>query len=279
MAVTTKSAMKLSLYAPPAGRVAQLRKMGRALEDTAEYQKEFARKKEEFKKEKESGLHPDKKDFDEQMDPQKKPLVDVLEGTLPAFLYVPAAAELTEALRLSTVYTKINTTLVLGRECHKAAQALASLKKPFCLDPDLEFYETDPETEEEALVCTAASFHKVGLVFSISVDEGAESPRRFPWWQMATAIRHGMPREKALEAMTIVPSKILGLEQQFGSIEVGKIANLQILTGDPLKATTWVDQVVLDGQVCYERSKDRRLQYVGGVTPSGQPDKKTTESK
>ena len=44
----------------------------------------------------------------------------------------------------------------------------------------------------------------------------------------------------------------------------GKTANLQILTGDPLKATTWVETVLLDGEVVYERDKDQRLQHLFG---------------
>ena len=64
--------------------------------------------------------------------------------------------------------------------------------------------------------------------------------------------------------MTITPAAILGLEDQFGSVEEGKIANLQILTGDPLQATTWVETVLLEGKVVYERSEDPRLKYLFG---------------
>ena len=273
MAVVTKSAMKLSLLAAGGSRVAQIRKMQRAFEDANDYRRELERKKEEFTKEKGAGLHADKKEFDEQPDPQKKPLLDLLDGKLKAFLYVPGTAELTEALRLVATH-KFQTTLVLGRECHRAASLLSSLKVPFCLDPDMEYYDTEPETDDESLVCTSAAFDKAGLVFSMSIDENPDSPRRFPWWQLATAIRHGMPRQKAVEAMTVVPAKILGLDDQLGSVQEGKVANLQVLTGDPLKATTWVDMVLLDGQVCYERSKDRRLQYVRGITAPAAPDKK-----
>jgi cytosine/adenosine deaminase-related metal-dependent hydrolase len=59
-----------------------------------------------------------------------------------------------------------------------------------------------------------------------------------------------------------VPAKLLGLSDQLGSIEVGKLANLQILTGDPMQATSWVETVLLEGQVVYERSKDQRLKYL-----------------
>lgn len=273
MAVQTKSAMKLSLLAAGGSRVAQIRKMRRAFEDVADYLKDYNRRKDEFAKEKAAGAAGDKKEFDEQIDPQKKPMVDLLEGKMKAFLYVPGAAELPEALRMGAAF-KFATTLVLGRECHKAATALTGYKGIVCLDPDLEFYETEQDGDEEKLVCSAAALWKAGITFALSIDENVDSPRRFPWWQMGTAIRNGMDRKAALEAMTIVPARALGLQDQFGSIEEGKVANLQILTGDPLKATTWVDQVLLEGVVSYERSKDRRLQYV-----SGKADQPKSETK
>jgi imidazolonepropionase-like amidohydrolase len=78
-------------------------------------------------------------------------------------------------------------------------------------------------------------------------------------------VRHGVDRATALRSLTIEPAKILGLDAEIGSIEPGKVANLQILTGDPFEATTWVDSVLLDGEVVYRRSEDRRLQHLFGT--------------
>ncbi|MHC4512646.1 MAG: amidohydrolase family protein, partial [Planctomycetota bacterium] len=91
---------------------------------------------------------------------------------------------------------------------------------------------------------------------------------------MATAIRNGVSRDEALKTLTVVPAKILGLEDQVGTLEVGKRANLQILTGDPLQATSWVDKVLLDGELVYQRDKDARLQHLFGKT-----EEKSTEKK
>jgi hypothetical protein len=52
------------------------------------------------------------------------------------------------------------------------------------------------------------------------------------------------------------------MDDQVGSLSEGKLGNLQILTGDPLAATTWVEMVLLEGELVYERSKDPRLQYL-----------------
>ena len=72
-------------------------------------------------------------------------------------------------------------------------------------------------------------------------------------------------------------AKILGLDDQVGTLEVGKRANIQILTGDPLQATTWVDKVLLDGDVVYDRSKDARLQYLFGKNDTKKTKKKVSK--
>ncbi len=71
-----------------------------------------------------------------------------------------------------------------------------------------------------------------------------------------------MPKDEALEAVTLRPAKLLGIDTLAGSIEPGKDADLVILTGDPLKLTTWVETTLVRGKVVYERAKDRKLRQL-----------------
>ncbi|MCC6670018.1 MAG: amidohydrolase family protein [Planctomycetes bacterium] len=269
MTVLSRTALKLSLASAPGQRTTQIRRLQRALQDVREYLEDFERRKKEFEEEKAAGAAGDKKEFGEEPDAQKKPVIELLQGKLRGYLYVPGPAEVPEALRLANT-AKLDLVLVLGWQCWRAARALTNLKNPVVLDPDLEAYDVDPETDTETLVCAAAELAKQGVPFALSIDTGTDGPQRFPWWQAATLVRHGVDRNIALAALTTVPAKLLGLADQVGTVEVGKVANLQILTGDPLKATTWVDQVVLEGQLAYERSKDRRLQHLFGKNDPGQ---------
>jgi len=68
-----------------------------------------------------------------------------------------------------------------------------------------------------------------------------------------------MDRDEALRAITLVPAEILGLGDRKGAIEPGRDADLAILTGDPFSAATWVDKVILDGEVAYDRTQDEAL--------------------
>jgi hypothetical protein len=54
--------------------------------------------------------------------------------------------------------------------------------------------------------------------------------RTRPRWRAA----FGLDRDEALKAVTLYPAQILGAGDKIGSIEVGKLADLQITDGDPL---------------------------------------------
>lgn len=75
--------------------------------------------------------------------------------------------------------------------------------------------------------------------------------------EAAFAVRGGCSEQTALAALTIVPARMLGLEDRIGSIETGKDADLLILNGSPLDYRTWVETAIVNGRVAYERGSDR----------------------
>jgi imidazolonepropionase-like amidohydrolase len=257
MAVATMSGMKLSLAPQGGGRLQQVRKLRRAIDDVREYMADFDRRKAEFEKEKKAGAIPADKEWTEEYDRQKKPVVDLIQKKIKGWLYVPSAAEVPEAIRLTK---ELDLVLVLGPNMHKAVDELKALKVPVVLDETIEYYETDAETQVEQKFATPKLFADAGIPYALSVGIGGANG--YPWWQLGTCVRNGVERQRALEAMTLVPARLLGLEDQVGSLAEGKLGNVQVLTGDPLLATTWVETLVLEGAVVYERAKDQRLKYL-----------------
>lgn len=257
MAVATQSGLKLSLASTGGGRLQQIRKLRRALEEVKEYLADFDRRKQEFEKEKKAGAIAADKEWTEEYDHQKKPVIDLLQKKTRGWLYVPGAAEVPEAIRLCK---ELDLVLVLGANVHKAIDELKALGAPVVLDETLEYYENDPETQVEQKIATPKLFADAGIPFALSV--GLTTPTSYPWWQLATCVRNGVDRRIALEALTVVPARLLGLADQVGTLAEGKLGNVQVLTGDPLQATTWVETVVLEGQIVYERGKDQRLKYL-----------------
>jgi hypothetical protein len=75
--------------------------------------------------------------------------------------------------------------------------------------------------------------------------------------EAAFAVRGGATEPRALAALTIVPARLLGLDQRIGSIEQGKDADLLILDGQPLDYRTYVETAIVNGRVVYLREVDR----------------------
>ena len=72
---------------------------------------------------------------------------------------------------------------------------------------------------------------------------------------------HGLGHERALRAVTIDAAKILGLDKDYGSIEVGKIADLVLYDGDPLENATHVVYTLMNGKIVYDRGEYLKLPF------------------
>ncbi|MBL8752088.1 MAG: amidohydrolase family protein [Planctomycetes bacterium] len=257
MAVASNTGMKMSLFAAGGGRLQQIRKLRRALGDLRDYLADFDRRKAEFDKEKAAGAVGADKTWTEEIDRTKKAGVDLVQKKLKGWLYVPSFAEMDEAMRLTQ---DLDLQLVLGPNMDEAIAMLKRLAKPVVIDETIEYYETDEETQKETKHCPAKLLADAGIPFATSLAVGG--PGSYPWWQIGTLMRNGVSRDKAIESLTTVPAKMLGLDAQVGSLAEGKLGNVQILTGDPLAATSWVETVILEGTIVYERKDDPRLQYL-----------------
>lgn len=76
--------------------------------------------------------------------------------------------------------------------------------------------------------------------------------------QASAAVHYGLDEQTALEALTIVPARNVGLAARVGSLEAGKDADIVIRNGPPLDPRSAVLFVVVNGKPAYEKGKDRR---------------------
>ncbi|XZE20634.1 amidohydrolase family protein [Pirellulaceae bacterium SH449] len=185
----------------------------------------------------------------------------VVQGKLPVFLYCDTAMDVTTALSMVKEYS-LNATLVLGRSTYKAAELLKDLKQPVVLDPNLIFWETDPRTKQDKKIILTKVFQDAGVPFVFQTSDSSTrttSASSYFWYQAAVAVKNGMSEADALKKLSLVPAQMLGIDEFVGSIEVGKDADLVILTGEPLKLETWVDKTIVRGEVVYDRSEDQKL--------------------
>ena len=73
------------------------------------------------------------------------------------------------------------------------------------------------------------------------------------------AVANGLPWEDGLAALTRVQAETFGVSGDFGTIAVGKRADLVLWSGDPLEVSTVAEQVWLDGRAQPMRSRQTEL--------------------
>lgn len=230
-------------------RMAHMQRYRRYMSDLKDYLEEYEQRKSDAKKE--------KKPFDEEIDVKKRSMVDLLNKRLTAFIYCDRAADVPKALEIQRTH-ELNAVLVLSPDCYKAVGLIATSKLPVILDPQLIVWETNEQTNEEEMKIIPKIFHNAGVKFAFQTDT-SQYGRRYLWYQAAIAVKHGMKRTEALKSITLYPAQFTGVDDRLGSIEAGKEATLIFSTGDPLDSQSWVDQVMIAGEIVYERAKDERL--------------------
>jgi len=57
-----------------------------------------------------------------------------------------------------------------------------------------------------------------------------------------------LPYDEAMKALTLYPAQIWGVDDQLGSLDVRKTANIVVASGDPLDVKTVVQRVFIQGK-------------------------------
>ncbi|MEP6699881.1 MAG: amidohydrolase family protein [Bacteroidota bacterium] len=81
---------------------------------------------------------------------------------------------------------------------------------------------------------TFAKAYKAGVKIAFGTDAGVY-PHGKNWMEFGYMIEAGMPAMEAIKAATISAAELLGQKDKLGSIEVGKLADIVAMDGDPLK--------------------------------------------
>jgi imidazolonepropionase-like amidohydrolase len=97
----------------------------------------------------------------------------------------------------------------------------------------------------------AEELRKQGIVFALSSHGETGYEDRLST-QAGYAMQGGLPFASALEAVTAVPARLIGVADRVGTLEVGKDADLVMWSGMPFEPTSRVIAVIVDGVLRYD---------------------------
>ncbi len=87
-------------------------------------------------------------------------------------------------------------------------------------------------------------------------------------YEAAIAAVNGLGFDGALRSITLRRGQGAGHRRpQYGSMEVGKVADLVLYDGDPFEHTTHVTYTILGGRVIYDRADYLKLPFDRRVLP------------
>ncbi len=104
----------------------------------------------------------------------------------------------------------------------------------------------------------ATRLHEAGVTVGIAVLDEAHNIRNVTQ-EAGIAVAHGMPAQAALTAVTLAPARIYGMDEHYGSIAAGKVANLVVWDGDPFELSQWPREVYVRGRAIPMRSRQTLL--------------------
>jgi imidazolonepropionase-like amidohydrolase len=190
------------------------------------------------------------------MDWNLEPFLPIVNKQQP--LYIQAGSE--QAIASAITWADAQGVNIVIRTSPSAAVASASLLRarsvPVILSNVLAMPQGD-DTFHAANYQAAGELAKAGVLFTFS-SGGYQNVRLVPF-QAAMSVAWGLSHEDAIKALTINAAKIFGADKVLGSIEPGKIANLIVVSGDPLEIRSTIRHVVIGGRNVPRESKHTQL--------------------
>jgi hypothetical protein len=211
-----------------------------------------------------------------EQDKSLQALLPVLARQVPIVMQADREREIERALDLAQEF---NLQLVIngGQEADRLAARLKASGVPVLLSLNFprRAAAASPEADPEPLRVlrerveapkTAGRLAAAGVRFAF--QSGGMTTMSDFLANAARAVDSGLSRDDAVRAMTLRPAEILGVSNQLGSIEVGKIANLTVTRGDLLARDRRVAHVFIDGRPV-ELRPAATATAAGGASASG----------
>ncbi|MEX2281753.1 MAG: amidohydrolase family protein [Gemmatimonadota bacterium] len=177
------------------------------------------------------------------LDIQLEGLRPLFSGEAPAIVMADNKEQIEGAFKLADDFG-IKIVISGGDEGYKVASELARRGVPVILGS----IQSAPAADVpyDAVFANPGVLHRAGVKIAFSTGDGSNA-RHVPY-HAALATAYGLPLDAAMQALTINPAQIWGVADRVGTIEIGKIADVFVTSGDPLDIRSIVSEVFIDGK-------------------------------
>ncbi len=165
-----------------------------------------------------------------------------VRGQLPVIVNAASADQIRGAIAFADSL-KLKIIIRGARDGWQLADTLAARKIPVIVGP----LTQAPANDEPYDLVYANPGVLAGAGVQIAFQSSDASNSRTLPYHAALASAYGMNADEALRAVTINPARMFGVADKYGSLEVGKVANVFVATGDPLDVRTHVRHVFIRG--------------------------------
>ncbi len=183
-------------------------------------------------------------------------MLPALSGQMPAIFVADRANDIRDAVTFAEEM-HLKPIIIGGEQAPAIAAFLKQHNVPVIVTSvmHLPSREDDPF---DANFTTPAKLAAAGVQFAISTGDRGSEIRNLPY-TAGMAAAHGLSKTDALKSVTLWPAQIFGVADKMGTIEVGKMANIVVTTGDMLEARTDTKYLFIDGRQVPLDSKHTQL--------------------
>jgi imidazolonepropionase-like amidohydrolase len=170
-------------------------------------------------------------------------LIPFVRGELPVIVDAASADQIRGAIAFADSL-KLKIIIRGARDGWQVADTLAARKIPVIVGP----LTQAPGNDEPYDLVYANPGVLAGAGVQLAFQSSDASNSRTLPYHAALATAYGLNPDEALRAVTINPARMFGVADKYGSLEVGKVANVFVATGDPLDVRTHVRHVYIRGE-------------------------------
>ncbi|MHC4400612.1 MAG: amidohydrolase family protein [Planctomycetota bacterium] len=229
-------------------RVWQARDLLKKAKEYAEKWDKYEREHQEYRHRQATAKESEIKEPDR---PGRDAKLELLRGLfrrkMPAMVHANRADEILGALQVFREEYNLDVIILGGDDSFRIVPELKKHRARMAIGPEILRYEKGRAINSADLLIRnglRVAFHTSATSGTQYLPEGA-----------GYAVKYGMDRNKALRAITSYPAEMLKVDDRVGSIDVGKDADLVILSGEPFEFTSRVEKVIVSGRVAFDSNR------------------------